>query len=66
MKRKKIFYQLDGIMKNWLGIIQQMPINIRANKNTIFVYPNSEYYIHDSYLNNVILVCADGTVIDEL
>lgn len=66
-KRTRVFYQLDGVMKTCLGIIHWAEYSVLDNtKTVIFTYPNHEFYIHDSYLENVILVCADGTVIDEL
>lgn len=40
--------------------------NMTNTKTVITLYPNNVYYINDAYLENVILVCADGTVVDEL
>ena len=66
-KRSKIFYQLDGVMKNWLGFIHWYGHSVIDNTKTVItLYPNNVYYINDAYIENVILVCADGTVIDEL
>ena len=67
---KKLFYQLDGVVRNWLGVIQMLKngeMDIKdSSRSIVFLLSNNEYNIFDKHLENVILVCANGAVIDEL